>query len=66
MARSVNFVWNFVNELSQRSIKERGMFLSAYDMHPTQRAQVKSLGCTVKPDTRQYRCSSMEKRAGLP
>ncbi|MDY7220464.1 hypothetical protein TOI97_12940 [Denitrificimonas sp. JX-1] len=29
MARSVNFVWNFVNELSQRSIKERGVFLSA-------------------------------------
>ncbi|MDY7219279.1 hypothetical protein TOI97_06835 [Denitrificimonas sp. JX-1] len=34
MARSVNFVWNFVNELSQRSIKERGVFLSAFDMHP--------------------------------
>ena len=34
MARSVNFVWNFVNELSQRSIKERGKFLSAYDFHP--------------------------------
>ena len=34
MARNVNFVWNFVNELSQRSIKERGVFLSAYDMHP--------------------------------
>ncbi|MDY0207037.1 MAG: transposase, partial [Pseudomonas sp.] len=32
MARSVNFVWNFVNELSQRSIKERGVFLSAYDI----------------------------------
>ncbi|MDY7220511.1 hypothetical protein TOI97_13225 [Denitrificimonas sp. JX-1] len=34
MARSVNFVWNFVHELSQRSIKERGVFLSAFDMHP--------------------------------
>ena len=30
MARSVNFVWNYVNELSHRSIKERGVFLSAY------------------------------------
>ncbi|MDY7219983.1 hypothetical protein TOI97_10460 [Denitrificimonas sp. JX-1] len=25
MARSVNFIWNFVNELSQRSIKELGL-----------------------------------------
>ena len=34
MARHVNFVWNYVNELSHRSIKERGVFLSAYDIHP--------------------------------
>jgi putative transposase len=32
MARSVNFVWNYVNELSHRSIKEQGVFLSAYDI----------------------------------
>jgi putative transposase len=32
MARSVNFVWNCINELSHRSIKERGVFLSAYDI----------------------------------
>ena len=32
MARSVNFVWNSLNELSHRSIKERGVFLSGYDM----------------------------------
>ena len=32
MARNVNFVWNFVNELSQRSIRERGVFLSNYDI----------------------------------
>ncbi|SOC53084.1 hypothetical protein SAMN05421509_102123 [Chromohalobacter canadensis] len=31
MARSVNFVWNYVNELSSRSIREHGVFLSAYD-----------------------------------
>ncbi|MGB0468592.1 MAG: RNA-guided endonuclease InsQ/TnpB family protein [Pontibacterium sp.] len=34
MARSVNFVWNYINELSHRSIKERGVFLSAFDIHP--------------------------------
>ncbi|MDY0414374.1 MAG: transposase [Pseudomonas sp.] len=44
MARSVNFVWNFVNELSQRSIKERGVFLSAYDMHPYTKGAGKELG----------------------
>ena len=44
MARGVNFVWNFVNELSQRSIKERGVFLSAYDMHPYTKSAGKELG----------------------
>ena len=43
MARSVNFVWNFVNELSQRSIKERGKFLSAYDFHPYTKGAGKEL-----------------------
>lgn len=32
MAREVNQVWNFVNELSNRSIRERGEWLSAYDL----------------------------------
>jgi putative transposase len=33
-SRSVNFVWNYINELSGRSIRDHGRFLSAYDMHP--------------------------------
>jgi hypothetical protein len=32
MARSVNFVWNYINELSHRSITERGVFLSGFDI----------------------------------
>jgi putative transposase len=28
----VNFVWNYAPELSHRSIRERGLFLSAYDI----------------------------------
>ena len=28
----MNFVWNYLNELSARSIRERGVFLSAYDI----------------------------------
>ncbi|MDY7220403.1 hypothetical protein TOI97_12595 [Denitrificimonas sp. JX-1] len=43
MARSVNFIWNFVNELSQRSIKERGVFLSAFDTHPYTKGAGKEL-----------------------
>lgn len=44
MAISVNFVWNYINELSQRSIKERGKFLSAYDLHPFTKGANKELG----------------------
>ena len=44
MARSVNFVWNYCNELSQRSIRERGNFLSAYDMHPYTKGAGRELG----------------------
>lgn len=44
MARSVNFVWNFVNALSHRSIKERGVFLSAYDIQKYTNGAGKDLG----------------------
>ncbi len=44
MARSVNFVWNYINELSHRSIKERGVFMSAFDLHPYTRGANKDLG----------------------
>ena len=43
MARSVNFVWNYMNELSHRSIRERGVFLSAFDMHPYTKGAGKQL-----------------------
>jgi len=33
MARDVNFIWNYCNELSSRFIKEKGVFLSGYDFH---------------------------------
>lgn len=44
MSRSVNYVWNYLNELSIRSIKEHGRFLSAYDMHPYTKGSGKELG----------------------
>lgn len=44
MARSVNFVWNYINELSHRSIKERDVFLSAYDIQKYTQGAHKELG----------------------
>jgi IS605 OrfB family transposase len=44
MARSVNFVWNYVNELSSRSIRERGVFLSAFDIQAYTNGATKELG----------------------
>lgn len=34
MASEANFVWNYCNELSGRQIRERGKFMSAYDLDP--------------------------------
>ena len=56
-ARSVNFVWNYVNELSGRSIREQGRFLSAYDIHPYTVGSGKLLGLhsqTVQGITEEY------------
>lgn len=48
MARSVNLVWNYLNELSHRSIRERGNFLSAYSMQPYTKGVAKELGLHSK------------------
>ena len=44
LAGLVNFVWNYVNELSYRSINERGAFLSGFDLHPYTKGAGKALG----------------------
>jgi len=57
MARSVNGVWNYLNELSTRSIRERGRFLSAFDMHPYTKGANKELGLhsqTLQEIAREY------------
>ncbi len=43
-ARAVNFVWNYLNAFSSRSIRERGQFLSAFDMHAYTTGAFKELG----------------------
>lgn len=43
MAKSVNFVWNYINDLSSRSIRERGAFLSEYDIDKYTKGSSKEL-----------------------
>ena len=43
-ARAVNFVWNYLNDLSYRNIREHGRFLRAFDMHPYTQGAGKELG----------------------
>lgn len=57
MARTVNFVWNYVNDLSYRNIREHGRFLSGFDMHPYMTGSSKLLGLhsgTVQEIAEQY------------
>jgi len=57
MARSVNFVWNYLNDLSARSIREKGLFLSAYDMDRYTKGAGKDLGLhsqTLQEVSREY------------
>lgn len=44
MARSVNFVWNYVNELSNKAIRERNLYLSAFDLAKYVQGAHKELG----------------------
>ena len=57
MSRSVNLVWNYINELSERSIRERGQFLSAFDIHKYTVGAHKELGLhshTVQKVAQEY------------
>lgn len=44
MSVSVNFVWNYLNDISYRSIRERGRFMTAFDMWPYLAGASKDLG----------------------
>lgn len=43
-ANAVNFVWNYINDLSNRSIKEHGKFLSGFDLQKYTKGANKELG----------------------
>lgn len=48
MARSVNFVWNYCNELSERSIRERQKWLSGFDLQKYTAGSSKQLGLNAQ------------------
>lgn len=57
MAKSVNFVWNYINDLSSRSIRERGVFLSDYDINKYTKGSSKELSTpaqTIQEVSREY------------
>ncbi|ABM38157.1 hypothetical protein [Polaromonas naphthalenivorans] len=56
MAREVNQVWNYVNELSLRSIRERHKWLSAYDLQKYTAGFSKCEGVKVGSPTVQLVC----------
>lgn len=55
MAREVNFVWNYCNDLSFRSIRERGKFLSGYDLQSYCAGASKEFEC-IRSSTIQEVC----------
>jgi putative transposase len=62
MAREVNQIWNYVNELSSRSIRERGKFLSAYDLQKYTAGFSKCDGVKVGSATVQLVCEEYATR----
>ena len=56
MARDVNQVFNFANETSSRAIRERGKWLSAYDLQKLTAGYSKCDGVTVCSGTVQLVC----------
>lgn len=51
MARDVNTVWNFCNELSQRAISEKRKFMTGYDLQKYTTGYCKCDGVMVGADT---------------
>lgn len=47
MSRSVNYVWNYINDLSFRSIRERNIWMSGYDLQPYTKGTSADLGLSA-------------------
>lgn len=62
MARDVNQVWNYINELSSRSIRERGKWMSAYELQKYTAGYSKCDGVTIGSATVQQVCEEYAAR----
>lgn len=51
MARDVNMVWNYCNEVSTRALRERGKFLSGFDLNNLTSGIVKIDGVSIVSST---------------
>lgn len=60
-AREVNFVWNYLNELSSRAIRERRQYLSGYDLQKFV-AGVGKEGLSIGSTTTQQVCEEYATR----
>lgn len=49
LSGSVNFVWNYVNDLSYHYLQRTGKFVSAYDLNEYTKVVVNYWACTLKP-----------------
>ncbi len=57
LAKQVNFVWNYVNDLSYKYLKQKNKFLSAYDIAPYTKGTSKECDLhsqTVQAITEEY------------
>lgn len=48
MAKDVNFVWNYCNELSYKHLRRTGKFMSAYDFQPYTKGSSKDLAVNAQ------------------
>ncbi len=56
MARDVNRVWNFCNETSARAVREKGKFLSGFDLQKLTDGFSKCEGVLIGSATTQQVC----------
>lgn len=57
MARQVNTVWNFVNETSEKAIRDRNQFLSGYDLQKLCAGYTKCDGVLLRSGTVDVVCT---------
>ena len=62
MAREVNQVWNYCNEISHKAIRERSQWLTGFDLQSLTAGYVKCDGVTVSSTTVKAVCEEYANR----